>query len=224
MPSFEFDGEKYKQASKHQKEWGNKLIAQLNLKGNEAVLDLGCGDGILTEQIARLVPKGWVVGDVVFSNAALHWIKNHKKLLENSLRALKPGGNIAWNFASNGTCTHFNETVKAVMDMPAYKTYFAGFEWPWYMPDKEEYTALMEKAGFAQFEVCYENVDRFFSNSEEMIRWINQPSLVPFMQNIPENQQEPFRNQVVKRMLEKTQQADGRCFETFRRLNVKAVK
>ncbi|HJD45874.1 MAG TPA: class I SAM-dependent methyltransferase [Candidatus Mediterraneibacter norfolkensis] len=62
MNTFEFDGEKYKKASRHQKEWGNSLISELSLNGNEAILDLGCGDGGLTEQLAQLVPDGKVLG------------------------------------------------------------------------------------------------------------------------------------------------------------------
>ncbi len=57
MHTFEFDGEKYKKASKHQQEWGNSLIGELSLKGHETILDLGCGDGSLTEQLAQVVPK-----------------------------------------------------------------------------------------------------------------------------------------------------------------------
>jgi hypothetical protein len=38
---FEFDGNKYKQASTHQKEWGNKIIAEFKLTGDERILDLG---------------------------------------------------------------------------------------------------------------------------------------------------------------------------------------
>ena len=58
----EFDGKKYEKASNHQKEWGTKLISELGLNGSEHVLDLGCGDGILTAQLADLLPKGKVVG------------------------------------------------------------------------------------------------------------------------------------------------------------------
>lgn len=59
MPS-ESDGGQYKKASSHQKEWGGRFIAQLNLKGDERVLDLGCGDGGLTAQLAALVSRGLV--------------------------------------------------------------------------------------------------------------------------------------------------------------------
>ncbi len=60
--TFEFDAEKYKAASAHQKEWGRKLISGLNLTGSERVLDLGCGDGGITAQLAECVPDGMVVG------------------------------------------------------------------------------------------------------------------------------------------------------------------
>lgn len=58
----EFDGQKYKEASKHQKEWGNAIIAELKLKGSESVLDLGCGDGEITKQISDSLPHGNVIG------------------------------------------------------------------------------------------------------------------------------------------------------------------
>jgi trans-aconitate methyltransferase len=259
MNRFEFDGEKYRQASKPQKEWGNKLISELNLIGHEEVLDLGCGDGTLTEQIAILVPNGNVIGidasigmirtaqkseqpnlsfvyadindieyenrfDVVFSNAALHWVKNHEKLLGNSLKALKSGGRIAWNFGANGNCENFYDTVKTAMDLPAYRNHFRDFEWPWYMPSEDDYNALIKSVGFRKSEISYENADRYFGDSAEMIGWIDQPCLVPFLKILPNDKKEDFRNTVVKIMIDRTKQPDGTCFETFRRLNVKAVK
>ncbi len=58
----EFDGKKYERASATQREWGRKLIAELDLEGTECVLDLGCGDGTLTAAIADLLPDGEAVG------------------------------------------------------------------------------------------------------------------------------------------------------------------
>ena len=57
-----------------------------------------------------------------------------------------------------------------------------------------------------------------------MIRWIDQPSIVPFLRLVDEKQKEKFRNIVIEEMTKKTEQTDGRCFETFRRINVYAKK
>ncbi len=60
--SFEFDGQRYRQSSTHQKEWGMRPISELALRGDEAILDVGCGDAVLTARLARLVPRGRVLG------------------------------------------------------------------------------------------------------------------------------------------------------------------
>ena len=41
-----------------QQTWARELIAQLNLRGSEHILDVGCGDGKVTAEIARAVPRG----------------------------------------------------------------------------------------------------------------------------------------------------------------------
>jgi len=62
MSAFEFDGAKYQRSSRHQKGWGSGLIDSIAFRGDESILDLGCGDGALTAQLATLVPGGHVLG------------------------------------------------------------------------------------------------------------------------------------------------------------------
>src|ERR1700677_2800308 len=45
-----------------QQTWARELIAKLNLRGDEHILDVGCGDGKVTAEIARAVPNGSVAG------------------------------------------------------------------------------------------------------------------------------------------------------------------
>jgi trans-aconitate 2-methyltransferase len=151
----EFDGKKYAEASTHQQEWGAKLIAELGLRGDERVLDLGCGVGTLTAQIADLLTSGEVIGidashgmidaarqrrrknlhfiimdisditfnaefDVVFSNASLHWVQEHGKLLQKVQQGLRPGGVLRFNFAGDGNCSHFFQVVKEAMGLEAF--------------------------------------------------------------------------------------------------------
>ena len=42
--------------------WARELIAQLNLHGDELVLDVGCGDGKVTAEIARALKNGGITG------------------------------------------------------------------------------------------------------------------------------------------------------------------
>lgn len=256
----EFDGKKYKAASTHQKEWGEKLIRELSISGAERILDLGCGDGALTAQLAALTPQGSVVGidashgmieaakssyqaenlsfevrdinglnfenefDIVFSNATLHWIRNHEALLENVFRALKGGGILKFNFAGDGNCANFFSVVKEAIELPQFAHYFSDFEWPWHMPAIMDYERLVHSIPFTESRVWSENADRFFPDAETMIKWIDQPSLVPFIKLVSDEHKEEFRQFVIGRMIQKTCHADGRCFETFRRINVVARK
>ena len=45
-----------------QQTWARELIANLNLRGDEHILDVGCGDGKITAEITRAVPRGSVTG------------------------------------------------------------------------------------------------------------------------------------------------------------------
>ena len=125
---YNWNAQDYAKNSSNQFQWAKELIPKLKLKGNEALLDIGCGDGKITAELAQLLPEGWAVGvdssekmiqlaqisfptkdypnltfqvmdarkltfqsefDIVFSNAALHWIVDQKAVLEGVQRSLK---------------------------------------------------------------------------------------------------------------------------------------
>jgi len=52
----------YAKHSSSQYEWAKELIPKLKLSGNEALLDIGCGDGKITVALAKNLPRGCVVG------------------------------------------------------------------------------------------------------------------------------------------------------------------
>jgi len=257
--SFEFDGEKYKKASAHQKEWGQKIISEFSFKGDEHILDLGSGDGLLTAFLADLVPRGFVLGidssqgmidtaktqerynlqfklfdineldfkdefDLIFSNATLHWIKNHTGLLNNVFRALKTGGKVRFNFAAEGNCINFFRVVREIMAKTEFSHYFKDLEWPWYMPTINQYEEIIKKIHFREFRVWHENADRYFPDMNAMTGWIDQPSIVPFLKYLDDDHKKQFRDMVVDQMIRETRQDDGTCFETFRRVNLFAMK
>ncbi len=162
--------------------------------------------------------------DVVFSNATLHWVKNHPQMLHKTNKALKPGGLARFNFAAKGNCENLFAALDEVMASDRFVEKFADFIWPWYMPAGDEYRRLVVRLGFRTAKVWDENADRHFPDVEAMIRWIDQPSLVPFLPALDEADARDFRDAVVEQMVARCQGEDGRCFETFRRINLRARK
>lgn len=92
------------------------------------------------------------------------------------------------------------------------------------MPSKSQYEDLMSFIGFSNYTIVEVNRDRYFSNKEEMIRWIDQPSIVPFLKCVPDKVKDIFRDEIIIEMLKRTQQPNGTYFETFRRLKIYAKK
>jgi len=256
---YAFDAERYKHWSRPQKEWGALLIEQMALQGQESVLDIGCGDGLLTARIAELLPAGRAFGidssstmieeagkltaenvqfmvldasrmrfeeefTVAFSNAALHWVTDHRNLLARVHAALLPEGRMFFNFAADGNCASLFRVVREEIGGNEFGPYFKDFAWPWFMPVVEEYGSWVKEAGFKDVRVTGRVADQRFT-LDELVNWIEQPSIVPLMEHLREpTMKQRFRDKVVARMVEETRQPDGSFFEAFRRINVVARK
>ena len=59
---YQWDAADYAQHSSEQFKWACELIEKLHLRGDETVLDIGCGDGKATAAIATQLPEGRVIG------------------------------------------------------------------------------------------------------------------------------------------------------------------
>lgn len=59
---YSWNAEDYSRHSSVQQNWARELLSKLDLRGHESVLDIGCGDGRITAEIAEQVPDGEVLG------------------------------------------------------------------------------------------------------------------------------------------------------------------
>ena len=60
--SREWNSDVYHRLSAPQVGWGKKVLSRLRLRGDEVVLDAGCGTGRLTADLLQALPRGRVVG------------------------------------------------------------------------------------------------------------------------------------------------------------------
>ena len=76
----DWNAERYHQISSPQQAWGKRVLDRLALQGFERVLDLGCGTGRVTAEIAARVPRGGVVGvdrSAAMLETARPWLREH---------------------------------------------------------------------------------------------------------------------------------------------------
>lgn len=62
MTTTKLDAEHYNDNSLRQKSLANGILPLHSFKSDESILDIGCGDGVITAQLATFAPEGKVLG------------------------------------------------------------------------------------------------------------------------------------------------------------------
>jgi trans-aconitate methyltransferase len=279
----------YASNSSVQQTWARELIARLKLRGDERILDVGCGDGKITAEIARAVPRGAAVGvdaspemigfasrkfpaskipnlefraadareirpevfqspspqkeeragvrrpinskprsinpptkfisatspplrggegednafglfDVVFSNAALHWVDDHQAILRGAASVLRPGGRLVVSCGGKGNAHEVFLALRPEMRLKRWREFFRKMAAPYFFHSPEEYRKWLPRFGFKTRSVKLTPKDATYSGREGFATWLR-TTWLPYTQRVPENVREEFIAAVAERYL-----------------------
>jgi trans-aconitate methyltransferase len=168
-----WDPQRYQAAHSYVWQFGASLIELLQPRAGERILDIGCGTGQLTAEIAQSgaevtgldyspdmlaqarknypqlkfvagdaadfsFPEGF---DAVFSNAALHWVRDHAAAARSIARAIRPGGRFVTEFGGKGCIGSIVAAMRGVFGAKADQ------RCPWNFASVGEFAPLLEQNG-----------------------------------------------------------------------------
>lgn len=241
MSKFEWNADEYAKYSSGQEKWAKELLAKLKLNGNEALLDLGCGDGKITVEIADMVKNGFVIGvdnseemiklakerypaetysnlsfevmdakeikfndkfDVVFSNAALHWVDDHRKMLRGINRSLKPGGRFLIQTGGTGNAAAAFEIIELISAINKWAPYLKDATSPYNFLSDKDYEELVPDTGFKPLRIELLKKDMVHEGLEAFKGFIR-TTWLPYTQRIPEEKREEFITETAELYIQK---------------------
>ena len=174
MATQSWNARQYAEHARFVSDLGLPVVELLAPRPGERLLDLGCGDGVLSKRLADLgcdvvavdasvdmVRAARLLGldarvvdaralpfeeefDAVFTNAALHWMGPPEPVLRGIARALRPGGRVAGECGGRGNVEIILGALKAALRERGLDPDRVN---PWYSASVDEYASLFEQIG-----------------------------------------------------------------------------
>lgn len=225
---------------------GAPVLEMLAPRPGERILDLGCGDGALTARLAEhdcvvvgvdssedMLSAARARGidarlldahelpfdgefDAVFSNAALHWMKEPSRVVAGVRRALRPGGRFVGEMGGCGNVAAIERALVAAVRRRGLEV-----ESPWYFPRPGEYRRLLAAHGFEVLHL--ELFERPTPLPGDMRDWL-ETMPQPYTAAVPRADRQSFIDEVAERLRPLLCDAAGRWTADYVRLRFAAAK
>jgi len=246
MPAQTWNPAEYERNARFVSTLGRGVLELLSPQRGERILDLGCGDGALSAEIAAV--GAVVVGidssepmvdaarsrdldarigdaqalafesefDAVFSNAALHWMPNPDAVLAGVYRALKPGGRFVAEFGGHGNIAAIRVAQFAICQKHGGDPQTIAGK---YYPTTEDYESRLRAHGFTVDSL--QLIPRPTPLPTCMDGWLDTFGRA-FLESIPEDSRTPAKQEIIDLLRPALCDSNGMWTADYLRLRVAA--
>lgn len=137
------------------------------------------------------VEEAWGEFDLVFSNAALHWVAGHRDLIPRLFGMVKPGGQLAVQVPSNHDHPA-NRTGDEIAGRAPFREALEGWTRTVHVLPLPEYAELLHSAGAADLTVMEKVYPHVLRDARALLDWLSGTTLRPYLSRLPQPQRDSF--------------------------------
>lgn len=138
--------------------------------------------------------------DLIFSNAALHWVDDHEQLLEQLAHRIAPSGQIAFQVpAQHDTLTH--RVADDLAGAEPFRSAFGGWRRSQPVLPPDVYARLLYRCGFADPKVQLIVYPHILASREDVVEWVKGTLLTEYKRHLPAEVYDQFVEEYRGRLL-----------------------
>ena len=161
--------------------------------------------------------------DLVFSNAALHWVPDHPALFERLTKAVsESGGQLAVQVPANDDHPSHAVAAEIAADAP-FREALGGWSKPTHVLAPEAYAVLLERLGYREHRVSLEVYSHHLDSRDHVVEWVKGTTLTAYKKRMPATLFDEFVEAYRVRLRERLEDAQPFLY-TFKRILIHAAK
>jgi trans-aconitate 2-methyltransferase len=222
MPSTYRDGAEYDRISAPLERIGREVLERLSLRGDETVLDAGCGSGRVTQALIARVPRGRVIGvdgSPEMIAAARSRLGDSAELLVQDLdvldldgrgvdavvstatfrlrAVLRTGGQLVAQCGGEGNNPELVVAARVVGDREPFAEHLGGWAGPWNFAGPQDTAERLRAAGFTDVRTWLITRPAPYDNLRD---WLRTNALTAHIARLPSQLHELYLDAVIEQL------------------------